>query len=386
MSRRRVFFYVQHLLGIGHLRRAATITRAMAARGLDVTVASGGSEIPGVDFADARFVQLPATRAADLHFKKLLDDHGAPIDEAWKARRRETLLAAYRDSDPHVVLVELFPFGRRQMRFELLPLLDEASARERRPVIASSVRDILVAQHKPERNEEMLARVNRYFDHVLVHGDPNFIPFERTFPHARKIADKIHYTGYVVDRMGRSHGDSTAGRGEVIVSAGGGAVGLALLRDAIEARQLTSAAGRTWRVLVGVTVPEPEYREIAALDGDGVVVERARADFTTLLTNCDLSISQGGYNTLMEVLDAGTRAVIVPYAGGIETEQTLRAREMAKLGAVQVVNEDDLSPQAIASAADAALAGPPTSNAGLDTAGAEMTADLVSGWAGALDW
>ena len=339
-----------------------------------------------MDFADARFVQLPATRAADLHFKKLLDDHGAPIDEAWKARRRETLLAAYRDSDPHVVLVELFPFGRRQMRFELLPLLDEASARERRPVIASSVRDILVAQHKPERNEEMLARVNRYFDHVLVHGDPDFIPFERTFPHAREIAGKINYTGYVVDRTGRSRGDSATGRGEVIVSAGGGAVGLTLLRDAIEARPLTSAAGRTWRVLVGVNVPEPEYGEVAALAGGGVVVERARADFTTLLANCGLSISQGGYNTLMEVLEAGTRAVIVPYAGGIETEQTLRAREMAKLGAFQVVNEDDLSPRAIARAADAALAGPPTSNAGLDTAGAEKTADLVRGWADALDW
>lgn len=386
MSRRRVFFYVQHLLGIGHLRRAATITRAMAARGLDVTVASGGGEIPGVDFADARFVQLPATRAADLYFKKLLDDQGAPIDEAWKARRREALLAAYRDSDPHVVLIELFPFGRRQMRFELLPLLDEAYARERRPVIASSVRDILVAQRKPERNEEMLERVDRYFDHVLVHGDPNFIPFDRTFPHARKIAGKIHYTGYVVDRTGRSRGDAAAGRGEVIVSAGGGAVGPALLRDAIEARPLTSAAERTWRVLVGATVPESEYGEVAALAGDGVVVERARADFTTLLTNCDLSISQGGYNTLMEVLEAGARAVIVPYAGGIETEQTLRAREMAKLGAFQVVNEEDLSPRAIARAADAALAGPPTSNAGLDTAGAEKTADLVCGWADALDW
>ncbi len=386
MSRRRVFFYVQHLLGIGHLRRAATITRAMAARGLEVTIASGGGEIPGIDFAGARFIQLPATRAADLYFKKLLDDDGAPIDEAWKARRREALLAAYRDSDPHVVLVELFPFGRRQMRFELLPLLDEARARNPRPVIASSVRDILVAQRKPERNEEMLERVNRYFDHVLVHGDPDFIPFERTFPHARKIAGKIHYTGYVVDRTGRSRGDTAAGRGEVIVSAGGGAVGLALLHAAIEAQELTTAAGRTWRVLVGVTVPEPEYRDIAALGRDGVVVERARADFTTLLTNCDLSISQGGYNTLMEVLEAGTRAVIVPYAGGIETEQTLRAREMAKLGAFQLVNEDDLSPRIIARAADAALAGPPTSNAGLDTAGAEKTADLVAGWAGTLDW
>ena len=386
MSRRRVFFYVQHLLGIGHLRRAATITRAMAARGLDVTVASGGSEIPGVDFSDARVIQLPATRAADLYFKELLDDQGAPIDEAWKTRRRAALLAAYRASDPHVVLLELYPFGRRQMRFELLPLLDEASARERRPVIASSVRDILVAQRKPERSEEMLGCVNRYFDHVLVHGDPDFIPFDRTFPLTRRIAGSIHYTGYVVDRTGRGHGDASAGRGEVIVSAGGGAVGLILLRDAIEARPLTSAARRTWRVLVGINVPESDYREIAALGGDGVVVEHARADFTALLANCDLSISQGGYNTLMEVLEAGTRAVIVPYAGGIETEQTLRAREMAKLGAFQVVNEVDLSPRAIARAADAALAGPPTSNAGLDTAGAEKTADLVYGWAGALDW
>ncbi len=386
MSRRRVFFYVQHLLGIGHLRRAATITRAMVAQGLDVTVASGGGQIPGLDLGGARFVQLPATRAADLYFKKLLDDDGAPIDETWKARRRDALLAAYRDSDPHVVLIELFPFGRRQMRFELLPLLDEACAREQRPVVASSVRDILVAQHKPERNDEMLERLSRYFDHVLVHGDPNFIPFDRTFPHARKIAGMIHYTGYVVDRTGRSGGNSGAGRGEVIVSTGGGAVGIALLHDAIKARPLTSAAGHPWRVLAGLNVPEADFREIAALAGDGVVVEGARPDFTTLLTNADLSISQGGYNTLMEVLEAGTRAVIVPYAGGIETEQTLRAGELAKLGAIQVLNEDELSPQAIARAADAALAGPPTSNAGLDTAGAEKTADLVRGWAGALDW
>ncbi len=386
MSRRRVFFYVQHLLGIGHLRRAATITRALAGAGLEVTVVSGGGEIPGLDIGDAKFVQLPATRSADLYFKKLLDDNDAPIDDAWKARRREMLLAAYRKANPHVLLLELFPFGRRQMRFELLPLLDEAWARERRPVVVCSVRDILVDQHKPGRSDEMLERVNRYFDHVLVHGDPNFLPFDRTFPHARRIAGKILYTGYVVDRTRRSRGNASAGRGEVIVSAGGGAMGVALLRDAIEARQLTSAAGRMWRVLVGINVPEPYSREIADLGGDGIVVERARPDFTTLLTNCDLSISQGGYNTLMEVLEAGTRAVIVPYAGGFETEQTLRAREMAKHGAIQVVNEDDMSPQAIARAADAALAGPPTSNAGLDTAGAEKTAELVRAWADAAAW
>ena len=38
----RVLFYVQHLLGIGHLKRAEILAEAMAAAGLDVTVAYGG--------------------------------------------------------------------------------------------------------------------------------------------------------------------------------------------------------------------------------------------------------------------------------------------------------------------------------------------------------
>ncbi len=44
---KRVFFYVQHLLGIGHLVRASRIAHAMAKAGLDVTVVTGGSIIEG---------------------------------------------------------------------------------------------------------------------------------------------------------------------------------------------------------------------------------------------------------------------------------------------------------------------------------------------------
>ena len=52
MSKRRAFFYVQHLLGIGHLKRAVTIARSMAAAGLEVTLASGG--LPVADLASDR--------------------------------------------------------------------------------------------------------------------------------------------------------------------------------------------------------------------------------------------------------------------------------------------------------------------------------------------
>ena len=391
---RRVLFYVQHLLGIGHLRRAATLTRAMSATGLDVALVSGGHKVPGLDIGGGRLVQLAPTRATDLYFKVLVDENDQPINDVWRAARRRHLMATWREFRPHILMFELFPFGRRQMRFELLPLLDASLAAPRRPVIVSSVRDILVGQHKAARNDEMLGLIETYFDHVMVHGDPQLVSFEETFAHAGRIADKLVYTGYAVDRGGQSDAVSRPGHGpsrdprhnEVIVSAGGGAVGLELLRTAIAARPATRLNHHRWRVLVGIKVPDSEHEALVRAAAPGIVVERTRPDFTTLIRNCALSISQGGYNTVFEVLDAGVRGVIVPYAGGIETEQTLRATRLAERGLVHVLAESALTPQALAATIEAAMDAPPTSTAGIDTGGNEKSAALIGGWADGAGW
>ncbi|WP_119418821.1 glycosyltransferase family protein [Desertibaculum subflavum] len=382
---KRVLFYVQHLLGIGHLKRAATLARGLAADGLDVTLVSGGFPVPELDTGGARFVQLPPVRATDLYFKVLVDEAGTVIDDAWRERRREALLALWRDVRPHLLMLELYPFGRRQMRFELVPLLDAAIAAAERPVVVSSVRDILVAAPKPERNVEMVEQVERYFDHVLVHGDPGLIPFERTFPLATRIADRLHPTGYVVDRS-RSHDPAGPGAGEVIVSAGGGAVGEHLLETAIQARPHSAARDLPWRVLVGVNLPDETLQRLAALGGAGVKVERARGDFAALLARCRLSISQGGYNTVMEIMSAGCRAVVVPYAGGLETEQTLRAELLAARGAFAVLPEGELAPETLATKIDAALAMPPPAEAQVDMNGLAASRRLVAGWVAEVGW
>jgi predicted glycosyltransferase len=250
----RVFFYVQHLLGIGHLRRTVALARAAAAAGLEVTLASGGLPVPDIAPEGVRFVQLPPASAADLTFKTLVDEGGRPVDAEWKRARSDALHAAWRAADPDVLVLELFPFGRRQMRFELLPLLEAAHGAARRPAIACSVRDVLGAQKTSQRQEETLDLVERYFDRVLVHGDPAILSFERTFALAGRIAARIEYTGYVVDAAPPASGN--AGQGEVIVSAGGGAVGAALLEAAIRAKPLTALAGRTWRILAGNNLPQ----------------------------------------------------------------------------------------------------------------------------------
>lgn len=389
MSGRRVFLYVQHLLGVGHLKRAATLAQAVIDLGSEVTLASGGPGISGFVPRRAHFVQLPPVATADPSFKKLVDANGKAVDEGWRSRRREALLAAWRSARPHALVLELFPFGRRQMRFELLPLLEEAIAASPRPVIVSSVRDVL-GQRDPARQDEMIALFERYFDRVLVHGDPRFLAFDRTFRHVERLGGRLHYTGYIVDRSPASQTGNQAGGGEVIVSAGGGAVGSALLQAAIRARPLTALAARTWRVLTGVNIAAQEFDRLAGLAaeaGEGrVVVERSRADFRTLLQNSFLSVSQAGYNTIMEILDAGARAVVVPFSGGTETEQTLRARLLAARGRIELLEEAALAPETLAAAVDRAVQGPKPGGSEVDLNGARRSAELLAQWTAELAW
>jgi predicted glycosyltransferase len=379
LSARRVFLYVQHLLGIGHFRRAATLARALADHGMQVVLATGGLPVEEPMPPGVRVVQLPAASAADLTFRSLVDENGVAIDDAWRNARREALLEAWRDSQADALVLELFPFGRRQMRFELVPLLDEASGSRPRPVIVSSVRDIL-AQASAEKQAQMLAVFERYFDHLLIHGDPRLVPFERTFRHAASLGERMHYTGFIVDR---SHADvGEAGRDEVLVSAGGGAVGAQLLITALRARALSEASGRTWRLIAGMQLSEARFDELRAHAAAqrGVIVERSRADFGTLLQNCCVSVSQAGYNTLMEILDRRARAVVVPFAAGNETEQTLRAKALAASGRIEALEERALSPQALASAIDRALSAPKPPPSDIDLDGARKSAQLLAAW------
>lgn len=378
----RVFVYVQHLLGIGHLKRAATLARALVGAGLEVTVASGGPPVPGIGFEGARLVQLPPVTSADMTFKTLVDESGREIDAAWREKRTAALRAAWEASRAQVVLVELYPFGRRQMRFELKPLLEAARAARPRPVIVCSVRDLLGGQKSVERQQETVGLVERFFDRVLVHSDPSVIRLERTFPLAPKLAAKIDYTGYIVDVPVQKK-SSSAGKDEVIVSAGGGAVGEALIEAAMSARPLTMLAGRTWRVLAGHNLPDEAYARLGRLASDGIILERSRGDFTTLLANCELSVSQAGYNTLMETLSVGARAVVVPFAGVAETEQTERARCFGERGLLEMVEERALSPQALAAAIDRAARKARTIPGAIDLDGAARSAVLVAQWAAA---
>ena len=377
--KKRVLFHVQHLLGVGHLKRAATLARRMAKAGLDVTVAYGGRVVPEVKFKGATIASLPPAAISGENFSALVDAKGKPIDDAWKAARRDALLELWRKTDPDVVLIELFPFGRRQFRFELLPLLEAIHAEKHRARIACSVRDILVAPKNPGRSTEAVNTLRKFFDAVLVHGDPKLIRFDATFPEANRIADLIRYTGYVASSV--DDPASAKGAGEVVVSAGGGAVGAPLLNAAMSARPLTSLAGHVWRFLTGPNIGAEDFKTLAAHASERTIVERFCDDFPTRLSVSALSISQAGYNTTMDILAAGARAIVVPYEAKGETEQRLRAEILARKGLITMIPAAELSPQRVVQAVRSAI-GKPASFEGIEVAGAAATARIVGELAG----
>ena len=368
----RLLLHVQHLLGTGHLRRMAAIAAALARQGAEVTLVSGGMPVPDLEPpAGVAFVQLSPTRAADATFRVLLDADGAPVDDAWRSARRAALLGILERRRPDLVLIEHFPFGRRMLEFELLPLIAAARGLKRPAVVACSVRDVLVTKPDAAKRVAMVARARALFDRVLFHGDPALIDLTRSLPEAAALGDHLVATGYVaLPAPPAPPGDE--GRGEILVSAGGGAVGRRLLDCALAARDLSAQRARPWRIMTAAT-------GLASLRAEGLVVEPNRADFPALMARAWLSVSQAGYNTVVDLLAARARAVLVPFAAAQENEQSLRAAALAARGLATCLDEAELTPHMLAKAIDHAAAAPRQTH-GIHLDGAARSADLLLAW------
>lgn len=371
-----VMVYVQHLLGIGHVRRMALINQAMRDKGLTVTVASGGIADQALDFAADRVVQLPACRSVDSNFSGLVDANNVPVDENWKERRKCELLAVFEALSPKVLLVEMFPFGRRAFRFELIPLM--TAAKKAGIPIVCSVRDLLVRKADPEKTKWMRDIARQYFDQVLVHGDQNLFGFDHSFPYADDIKDLIAYTGYVAPSRA-SEGSAVLqgdGRTGILASAGGGAVGAELIELAVAARRCSKKYhDAPWDIVAGPHFPQDRFDALSQSMPQGMVLHRFLPDFRTRMARAAVSVSQAGYNTLMDVLSTQTPAVMVPFAEGGESEQKERGEILSNAGVISLLDLDGLTAQSLAKQIDLAKQ-PQHLNVALN--GAQRTASLIA--------
>jgi len=387
MTRPPLLFYCQHSLGFGHLARAWTMAGALSSD-FDVTLWCGGPVPHSLAASTPPFdvVELPSMAMNEDGRLVSLDSRYA-VENALDVRR-DLMLRDLATKWPAVLVVEMFPFGRKKFERELLPLLEAARAMSPSPLVVCSVRDILVARGGEQRAHDERARAlaDRYFDAVLVHADPTFVRLDECFRPIQPMRTPVHYTGFVV---GGSSLDSARGglfdaaerrsrRHGILVSGGGGRFAGALFMTAIEAhRRALRATGLT--VVAGPLCDIATWQRLfTAASGDpSIQLRRTVTDLSAEMAASQLSISQCGYNTALDIVRARVPALVVPFAERGETEQTDRARRLESLGVLRVLTSDRLNADTLAAAIEDTLSFQPTELA-LDLDGADRTTRLLS--------
>ena len=373
-----LLFYCQHSLGMGHLVRAFGLVRALT-RDFNVVLLNGGRFPEGINAPpDMKVVDLPPLGMDNASQLVSLDDRYS-VEEA-KALRRRRIMTTFETLKPAVILVELFPFGRKKFADEIVPLLEAARAAGRtRPKVLCSLRDILVGSRgDKQRHDDRAARlINDLFDAVLVHADPGFVRLEESFRPSFPLQVPVHYTGFVTAVRAPAAGQSRERC--LVVSAGGGMVGAPLFRAAVEAQRIL-AGGQPlpMRIVAGPFLPEQDWKwlQAAADDTCGLELVRSVPDLGTMFGQVAASVSQCGYNTAMELLASNVAALVVPFAEGREDEQSNRARRLQRIGLVRMLEPAHLNPAALADALRT-LADFQPSAARLSLDGARNTVEII---------
>ncbi len=378
MTTPTLLFYCQHSLGIGHLTRSFALSAAMT-RHFRVVFLNGGRLPPGLAVpAGVEIIDLPALGMDDGH-TLVSRDAKHDVTQA-QAARRERIEHAAREERPAVLLVELFPFGRKKFAGEILPMI--RAAKRQGAHVACSLRDILVDARPDQQHHDDRARwlTDRYFDAVLVHADRKLAALEDSFRPRTPLRTPLHYTGYVVPERDSS---TTIARGDhLLVSAGGGIVGDELFRLALEARAQMREP-MPLRIVAGPFLPEAQWLELrqATAGAPGVELLRQVPDMVAEMQRARASLSQCGYNTALDIVVAGVPALVLPYATVTENEQASRAQRLAALGAMRCAPASIDAP-ALARELDALRAFAPRA-AALDLDGAARSAqclhELVTG-------
>ncbi|MGK2348797.1 glycosyltransferase family protein [Actinomyces sp. W5033] len=390
----KVMLYSHDAQGLGHLRRnlalAHHLARALPAlthaqvTGLLVaglTPGAGFEVPPGFDW-----LVLPGImKSADGYRPRRLRSTRAQL----RALRSQVLEAALTSFAPDLLIIDRHPYG---VRHELLEPLRSLRRLHPGTRVVLGLREVLDEPETMAREWAGLGpghQLRELIDQVWVYGDPAVHNLLRTGEGPEALADRVRFTGYLA--LGRRAVDTPGTTSPVppgpfvLTTAGGGSDALPLLRHAAA---MEPPAGHRHVVVCGPQLGEPEVAQVARAGGPRTLVVRAWPGMSHHVNDAAAVISMGGYNTLCEILSTSTPALVVPRETP-RLEQLIRARSLARHGAVELLRLSQTDPAALGRWAASAV-GRHVSRERIDLTGlasvpvlahALLTDDTQQGWA-----
>lgn len=386
----RMMMYSQDGFGLGHMRRTTSIANQIVRTRRDAAI---------LTMADSRLGQFFETSTNHDYLKLPSIFKAGPGDwravslpmpfEAVSTMRRELIRSAVLSYQPHVLLVDHMPHGAMG---ELLPTLEALRSSGAPTRIVLGLRDILDAPEVVRRRWEVegaYEAIERYYDSVLVYGKREVFDLAEQYGFSASVRERIQYTGYVCTpqtarytaRARAKYISSSDSQTKLIVAmAGGGADAYPMMRALLDALPTISARQKVYMAIVaGPFMPAEQRRDLETRSrGLPARVSISVNDPLSYIEAADLTVAMAGYNTTMEILRSGKRAVLIPRRGP-SAEQRMRAQLFAERGWVEMIDPDDLSVENVAAAVCAAIEHGPRMNVAArpDVDGINASAELL---------
>jgi predicted glycosyltransferase len=353
--RLRVALYSPGMVGIGHMRRNLLIARALVQSAWEpiVLMIAEAREAnvltlpPGVDC-----LTLPALR-------KEYDGECLPrylqvsLEEVVKLRMN-VIGATLKSFQPDVLLVDHLPRGALG---ELGPSLADLRRTGHTRCILG-LRDVLeeparVRQDWAEcANEDAL---RAFYDAVWIYGAPAVFDAVREYDFSPDVAAMVRFAGYLNYRSApggveEDHVEFQAAQPNhaeplVLCSVGGGQDGAKLAETFAQA---DLPHGSTGVILTGPFMPADAQTRLRryAERKPNLRILGFVPNPDSLLRHANRVVAMGGYNTVYEILSFEKHALIIPRSKP-RHEQRIRAERLERLGLIEVLDPEKVTPAAL---------------------------------------
>lgn len=361
----RFIIYSQDGLGLGHMRRTSAIAGRVLHRLPTACVLTLSDSQLGQFFpisSNHDYLKLPSivkTGPGDWRPARL------PLAfQTIQAMRQEIIYSATMRFRPDIFLVDHMPHGTMG---ELLPTLQALKAANAHTKLVLGLRDILDAPHVVEerwRTEGAYDAVEEFYDLVLIYGMRELFDLAEHYRFSSAIRRRSRYCGYVcpalADRRRSPVRAKLRNRHQaaqlIVVMAGGGADAYPMMRATLEALPFLNQQPIYCLIITGPFMPADLQQDLQARAAALPARVLTTVDDTySYLEEADLVIAMAGYNTTVEILQSGKRAILVPRSGP-SAEQRMRANLFAANGWVAMIDPDQLHPERFAAAITTNLA------------------------------
>ncbi len=384
---RRVFLYSHDTFGLGHLRRNLAIARRLLAdrEAFSVLLLTGSPVAEIWDMPPGLEVQ-PLPPVVKTGAERYEAREPGKLFGMVKGYREALILKLVLRDRPDIFLVDHAPAGMNGELLSTLALIRQELPETR---VVLGLRDIL---DSPGAVRALWAEQNIYalleaaYDDILVYGSRSLFDVAAGYGLSAKIAERLRYCGHVVAPASNLAAHPcwdtarAAGRPVVLVTAGGGGDGFALMQAYLDGLPPVGMTSFYSVIVTGPLMPSAgrDMLERFVQGRDDVELVAYTTNLVPSLKAASLVVSMAGYNTTAELIALRQSAILVPRAAP-RAEQLLRARQLAALGLVRMIEPEDDLVERLAALVLEDFVAPPASNwAQLDLGGADRIVEILA--------